>query len=259
MIKHLIFYWYVKPDGWCDVYDLHLKNCLFYKDIFDKVTLVLSVDDDTDAELINTTKDMFLRVFPLAEVINFKNNKEQRESAFFCSDVMGKLKEYNNNEACFFAHNKGFYSFYREKDDLFDWINCMYFCNLYNKTMIDSLLKNEDTITVGSCNVKNCKPKHFAACKYGWHYQGTFFWFIPSRLSKYLEEHNEKEPPLGRYYTEMLFGALFPCESKHNIKLYGFKDTGDKYKDYIQRNFPEETKRDFFDTGLKIKEIELPQ
>lgn len=253
MNKHLIFYWYINPGGWCDIYDLHINNCSFYKDVFDLVTFVVSTDDNTNQELIDLTREKLLNVFPEAELVYFKNDKELRESAYFHDEVIEKLNTFNKDEALFFAHNKGVYTNYTSKEDLFDWINCMYVCNLGDITKIDDLLQKEETITIGSCCVTNYNPPHFKYCKYKWHYQGSFFWFVPSRLLYYLKESKETPPPTTRYYTEIMFGSIFPFESEHCVKLYGTKGVHDNYKNYMSKNFTENILLAYGKLLLKLK------
>ena len=69
-----------------------------------------------------------------------------------------------------------------------------------------------------------------------------FFWLVPSRLSAYLSNNDEKLPPIDRYYAEKLFGSIIPFESNHKVVLVGIKGVHENYKDYIDKNFSEDMK-----------------
>ena len=73
-------------------------------------------------------------------------------------------------------------------------------------------------------------------CKYKWHYSGTFFWFVPSRLKKYIDDNKITFPSKhGRWDTEGFFGGIFPKDSPHCVTMNGVKKS-EGWVDYLKRN-----------------------
>ena len=193
MKKKLIFYWYVKPSGWCDIYDLHIANLNTYKDIFDDTLFVISHDDDTNNTLINDTKERIKSVFPNTDFCDYKNSKEDRESKYFYNEIVLKFNSFNEDDAIFFAHNKGVDSVYVTADDLLCWINTMYYFNLSDKKTINDMLDDSTTCAIGTARMDNYAPRVFAEfLKYRWMFTGTFFWIVPRRISGACAKHQRE-------------------------------------------------------------------
>ena len=236
MRKILVFYWYVPKKAWHPIYALHIKNLVLYADRFDEMVFAISSDEGSE----DAVKDLELSLkyaFPKAKFMFCKNDPQARESAFFFKEIYGKLGEFDSNIAIFFGHNKGVDSTYIPDRERCYWINSMYFFNLMDIEKINEALSNENTCSIGVGKITNWRPTVFKnLCKYKWHYTGTFFWIVPSRIKKYIEENNVPElTDISRYSTEAFLGDIFPNNDGHCISIYKDKSRVEKWPDYTKR------------------------
>ena len=243
MKKKMIFYWYVPSCGWYEIYDLHIKNLNIYKDRFDEVSFIISVDgvdDDGYKRNIDLTIDKLRCIFPNAKFIMYKNDKELRESVYFYNEIVMKLNQFDNDVIIFFAHNKGVDSWYAN-DRLGTWINLMYFENLFNVDRISDYFSKESVCCAGTYTIMNLKAWNFL--KYSWHYSGTFFWICPKRILNMIHANNEVIPPNGRYATEGFLGSVIPNDDKYRIAILGRATEVHLGNVWIENNMSSEEKR----------------
>lgn len=245
MKKELIFFWYIPSFEWHNIYDLHLKNLSYYHVVFDKKTFILATDE-IEIDKINRTKEKILKVVPDAEFISYGNDKQLRESLFFYNEIALKLNTFNDNEALFFAHNKGVSSNYVSKDDLNYWINMMYYCNLNNMNIVDNYLNNGETYSIGTLCYKKWNPWASYPVKYKWHYSGTFFWIIPSRINKYIIDNKITIPKNNRYFTEAFLGNIISDNEKYAKVIFEDRKCGEGIKAYFERTFSKEEKEKYY-------------
>lgn len=246
MRKILIFYWYVPEFYWHPIYNLHLKNLLVFKDVFDEVRFVISTDNDLT--LYNKTVESLGYILPDANFSHFINDKSTRESAFFFQKIINNLDKFDDNTALFFAHNKGVETYYKTKLECMNWINVMYYFNLRKKEKIDELLNDPKICAIGTGRRTNYAVGAFTDISaYKWHYAGTFFWIVPKRLKQYIIENNIIIPENpGRYHTEAFLGNIFSEDSEHCYTIGGDINNG-SWEDYIDRALSDEEKKDYLE------------
>ena len=233
MKKVLCFYWYVPVDYWNPVYCLHLLNISYYRDVFDEIFFAISTDGDD--KLAEKTIESLRFFVPNARFAMVKNDKISRESKFFYEEIVNNLDRFSDNELVFFAHNKGADTNYVKKPDRNDWINSLYFLNLKDKNKIDEIFSDENVCAAGSGRMVNYAPHEFANfLKYRWMFAGTFFWIVPKRLKKYIENNKiEVIENTGRYYTEGFLGTIFPDDAKECVNIYPNKEVKDNWGQYL--------------------------
>lgn len=245
MHKVLVFYWYVPRFYWHPVYDLHLKNLMMYKNVFDSILFVIS--SDADSKGVDETVESIKTFVPNADFKFVENDKTSRESKFFYDNIVVPMKNYNDKAALFFAHNKGVDSIYVPKEDRNNWINAMYYFNLRNVDRINEEISKAETCAIGTGRMINYAPHEFKSfCTNKWLYTGTFFWIIPSRVYKYAEDHGIKIiENKGRYYTEGFLGTIFPDNANECKCFPGNKYVDENWKEYILRTASKEEIMDF--------------
>jgi hypothetical protein len=206
--KNLKYYWYVSPNGWNEIYDIHLYNLGLYKNSFDETEFIISFDcGETDLSNVEETINKIRKIFPDAKFTAYQNDKENRESKYFYYEIENKLGQFDDDTAIFFAHNKGLSTTYVTRVDCVSWINLMYYYNLRFMPLVEEALKDENVCAVG--HFKMYYP-HWDKCKYNWHFPGTFFWMVPSRIKKRLDSEGKGVPTwFDRYSTEGFFGTIF--------------------------------------------------
>ena len=223
MRKTLIFYWYIHKTGWHWTFDIHLKHLSELQGIFDKKRFVLSIDKDTPIEHINETINKLKETCPDMTYEFFMNDAISRESSFFFEEIVLKLPKFGDDEAIFFAHNKGVQTTYISKERCVNWINDLYVDNLANVDEINGWLNDENVCCIGTHIHDDMVPPGMAkVAKYGWHYAGTFFWLVPKRIYKYVVDHEEGKilGNTGRYYAEGFLATILPYD---NIHVKGYK------------------------------------
>lgn len=243
MKKKLVFYWYIPPFNWHKIYDLHLKSLDLFKDVFDEKLFVLSHDSGLDEKFIEETKTKLLEHVPDAKFVEYENDKQLREAKYFKHEIVLKLGEFPKDEAIFFAHNKGVSSNYVSPRDLIWWINGMYYCCLARQDLLDGYLEDNDVCAVGSFLIRGHDPfviPYGFKLKYKWHYSGTFFWLVPSRLNDYIIKNNVEIPKDNRYFAEGFLGNVFPDDEKNWKVIFAEQKAIDKKSAYIQKTFSEE-------------------
>ena len=212
MNKNLLFYWYVRDDGWHDLYDFHLRNLEAYKDVFTKAIFIISHDDDTPQEYINTIVCKLNKIYPDAEIIYWKNDKVTRESKYVHDEIALKF-QYMPDEWYFWGHCKGIDSNYVTKDYCYKWVAGMYFMNLYDIASIEKSMSLPDTCVIGTYLRTQCNAMY--GSRYNWHYSGTFWWFNPKRIYRIMKQYDNHIPPVDRYISEALFGFIIPNEDRY--------------------------------------------
>ena len=250
MTRKLIFYWYVPSEGWNPLYDLHIQNLNYYKDRFDETELIVSTDWDTKKEHIDNTVSKLQNIFPNIVVTPYTNDKKLREAKYFREEIATKLDTFPEDMAVFFAHNKGVSSNYVRRSVLFDWINFMYFANLYDIDEIKRELEDHNICSIGTFTVENAHV--FSFLKYNWHYSGTFYWIVPSRIYKRIVEYHEQIPYPDRYFAEGFLGTVLPYDHKINVHRYGTVTSCMKCSDKI-RNLNYEDNKKYHEITDKFK------
>lgn len=252
MKKKLIFYWYVPPTYWHPIYDLHLRNLYLYKNVFDSIQFIISFDDDSVG--VDETIKSIKYFVPNCDIMFFRNNKEQRESAFFYEVIAQNLGNFPEDVALFFAHNKGVQSIYVSPKDLDDWVNSMYYFNLRNVGKIDNFLSEEKTCAIGCGKMTNYSPNEFSGfLTHRWIFAGTFFWIVPNRIAKYVKENNiTLKNNTGRYYTEGFLGTIFP-ENAEEVKCsIPQKNQIENWAKYVYRVASQEEINDYININGKL-------
>lgn len=221
MKTHMIFYWYVPLCGWHKIYDLHIKNLEIYANRFDKVTFVISCDENSHNDYkthINMTIERLKSICNDADFIKYKNDSTLRESYYFYNEIVNKLDSFGD-EIIFFAHNKGVATWYETESSLNDWINVMYFENLNDIESIKNLFKDTELCSVGTYKISSSKPWSFL--KYKWHYSGSYFWMCPKRIYSEIIKNNEVIPNVNRYFAEGFLGSVIDDVETKTLGLLG--------------------------------------
>jgi len=155
-MKTLIYYFYVHPTGWNDLYDFHIYNLKAYKEVFDKQIFIISHDPDTLTIHIDNVRKAIHSVFPDAEIRNYANDKDLRESKWFYNEIATKLSQLPD-QWYFFAHNKGVDTWYTPVDNCKRWIMGMYFMNLNYMDKIEEQMDQYETCVIGTYLIRNVK------------------------------------------------------------------------------------------------------
>ena len=223
MIKRLLFYWYANSEDFINRFSLlHLYSLNLYKDIFDKKTFVISMDNpETDTILYEYTTRVILSVVPDAEFIKVRNNSEYASEAYwFKTEFIPNLYKYKN-EAVFWCHGKGKGGLrYTGKKDLYIWISALYYMNLCSEKVIEDFINNDNTYMMGTMlYLINVWPY----CS--WHYNGGFYWMKPEKIGEYISTHETNlQTALNcdtwerRYVAEGFPGIVFK-EGGHCVML----------------------------------------
>jgi hypothetical protein len=243
MNKELIFHLYIGNDIDTNLsYKIH-KECLkFYKDIFDKVKIILVLDDLKDQTLK-------MKGFSFINDINFncETNIVIRENTFFYEvDTLTKeLLDVNNSNdnICFFAHNKGTTNFRNIKkhgyneNSLIYWILVMYFYNLNYIKEVENVLTGKmglPEVMYGTLLLENNTVNNILGySKY--HFSGAFYWFN-NQFYKNLVHSNRLSSfvPATRMDGEMMPGYLFD-RSVYGGGLRTHNDAAFNFEDYCGR------------------------
>lgn len=244
MKKVLKYYWYVNPSGWNVIYDIHLYNLGIYKNSFDETEFIISFDcGEIDLSEVEKTINKIKEIYPNAKFTAYQNNKDNRESQYFYYEIENKLGEFDDDTAIFFAHNKGLNSEYVTKVDCISWINLMYYYNLRFIGAINKILEDEEVCAIS--HFKMYYP-HWDKCTYNWHFPGTYFWMVPSRLKKRLEKDNIPIPTwFDRYSTEGFFGTLFSYDDKACVQLKASKGEFESIRKWLKNNATDEEKAEY--------------
>lgn len=251
MTKHLLFYWYVNRDDFMNTFSLfHLHALNLYKDIFNKKTFIISMDNpDIDTILYEYTVKIISSIVPDAEFIKVQNNTDYASEAWWVkTEFIPNMSKYKN-EAVFWCHGKGKGGLrYTDKDDLFIWIALLYYMNLGNSDIIDKFINNDDTYIMGTLFYP-IKAWPFSA----WHYHGGFYWIKPDKVAEYMQSHDTSISDAincssweKRYIAEGLPGIIFK-KAEHCILINNPYFASSKYshKDYLKNNLSKELIQDF--------------
>ena len=249
MVKRLLFYWYVNGEDFMNGFSLlHLYSLGMYKDIFDKKTFVISMDDpENDAILYDYTVKVISSAVPDAEFIKVKNNSEYASEAWwFKTELIPNLYKYKN-EAIFWCHGKGKGGLrYTGKRDLYIWISALYYMNFRDKKVIDEFINDNEVCMLGTmAYVINAWP----FCS--WHYHGGFYWMKPGKVLEYadicgidLQTVTDCEGWEKRYLAEGFPGIVFKS-GEHCGKLGGYYECNldvfdeNSHAEYMSRNCPD--------------------
>lgn len=234
MKKKLLYYWYVPEGEWYDVYDMHLGNLSLFNHVFDEKEFVISRDGESnDTPSIQRTIEAIKKVCPDAKFTFYENDKENRESKYFYHEVVRKLDTFDDDTAVFFAHNKGASTIYTSYVDCVLWITIMYYYNLASQARINDIFSNEKVCAVGAVKQLVEFEPH---CSKRPQIIGTYFWFVPSRVKKYLEETGKEVPDwLDRYYAEGFWGALFDEDGERYVGIKEEKHENETFRRWLKR------------------------
>ena len=244
MKKVLKYYWYVSPTGWNPLYDIHLYNLKLYKGVFDEVEFIISFDcGEIELSKVEDTINKLKEIYPDAKFTAFQNNKDNRESQYFYNEIEKKLDEFDDDTAIFFAHNKGLGTIYVTRIDCISWINLMYYYNLRFIDLVGEALKNENVCAIG--HFKMYYP-HWDKCKYKWHFPGTYFWIVPSRIKKRLDAKGENIPNwFDRYSTEGFLGSIFDYDDSACIEMKPSKGEYVSIRKWLKEYTTDQEKAEF--------------
>ena len=105
MKKVLKYYWYIAKDGWHNIYDTHLRNLAYFKDVFDEYDFIISVDYGVDnGAFANMTIKRLKEIFPDARFWLYQNDPETRESNYFYHEIVEKIDTFGDDVAIFFFY-----------------------------------------------------------------------------------------------------------------------------------------------------------
>lgn len=209
----LIYYWYIHKTGWNKLYNFHLHYLKRYADRFTHQTFIIAVDPDTPKDYITAVTNHIKEIFPNAEIKEYPNDPQLRESNYFYNEIATKLNEMENGWY-FFAHNKGVDTWYARQDILHNWIEGMYFMNLQYPDRIEEQMNSPYTCVIGTYLIRNVKA--WPWLRFNWHFSGTYWWFNPKRISKLIYEKGTAIPSTNdRYFTESCWGTCIPDNEKY--------------------------------------------
>lgn len=242
MTKHLLFYWYANRDDFMNRFSLlHLHALNLYKDIFDKKTFIVSMDNpDTDMALYIYTVKLISAIVPDAEFIKVQNDPVYASEAWWIKqEFIPNMSEYKD-ETVFWCHGKGKGGLkYNDRNDLYLWIAALYYMNLENKVNLENFVSDDNAYMMGSLYYP-LRAWTFS----NWHYNGGFYWIKPDKVAEYIRNNNidisdgvNCDDWQKRYIGEGLPGMIFK-NVEHCLSIGGpFSLTSARsHKDYMERN-----------------------
>lgn len=243
MKKRLVFYFYLTNDLIdSELYKTHFACLDRYKDIFDEMVFVISVDDVTDTDLIHKFEERLSGLHTRGNIMfDIHKNDEFRENYAFKKYVVDRL---DDDVITFFGHGKGVSNLnHYDKNVIFSWILGMYFYSLNFIDEVEECLIDRKFISYGSFLTKNEKDK---TNKYSWFYIGTFFWVNNGKLLQYIKNNNIDFPRLNdRFYDEEFLGNIYNCwpertaASHQNMFLTNAVDFYNYFEDYLNLIYKE--------------------
>lgn len=250
MRKVLLYYCYCYPGPYDELpdqvkycYNLHFYFLERYKDIFDKVEIILSTDDIFENEdVLDWYKQKFINIFGIEKcsIESIENNIELRDAIVYKNYFVKRMEEYKD-DLLFFSQSKGLANIGFDNKpiiNIYEWVAAMYYFNLEN---FEDKIKNElinDFITFGTLYIKihnheenTTLNDYYRFSQTKWIYSGSFQWINVGKLIDYIEEHNinlDRLAIMQRFFSEDFLGHIVPHD------LCGGRKTGQFYDDYKQ-------------------------
>ena len=236
-MKLQVIYTFYIGDNECNnnIYRLHYYWIEYISHYVDKMTFVLMHDGNIWDDIVLRVKSKLLSIVKTKEIniIVEPNYTEYREGYYYKKYIIDKLNDYNDY-LTFFAHSKGISNpdNYHNIENLYEWINAMYFFNFYYINEMKSKLSNYNTydsvsnyITFGALYFKDYRHNNVN----NWFYSGSFHWLNTSKLYKYIIDNNidirgyicEEGERLKRC-AELFIGSVLPNKyaAFHNDENY---------------------------------------
>lgn len=211
MEKTLVYHLYIMDN--CRenfIYDIH-RFCLGrYIDRFDKIKIVICVDDLKRQDLISFGYEWILSLnisCPLQ--INVLQNDELGESRTFLREIVNE----GSDGMVYFAHSKGVTRIIdgQISESVLLWLLCLYFYSFeYMDAVEESFIGMplRQSVFYGPLLLI---PREFVDIEaFGPHFAGVFYWV---NMPKYKNLKREKRiievEPIGRWFAEIYPGTVF--------------------------------------------------
>lgn len=201
-----VYYFYAPKQEFPLIYDYHFACLKRFNNVFDEVLIVLSVDDITDYDYINSLKIKFIEIFKYTKTLTFKvykNDYYYREALAFKNEIVDTIS--TSDSLTFFAHSKGFTNDFNE--NLKYWTCAMYYFNLRDIEEVKTNLTTEITVFYSYLVMRGSE----IPTKYKWHFPGTFYWINCPFL--YLDKGTNFPELTNRWYAEMFPGNMYELSS----------------------------------------------
>lgn len=197
MKKELFYYFYIDSDEYYEVYKLHLECLKWYINVFNKVNIILSLDDTNNTYYIDLWKDRITTYLQYNDDINFiivQNDPKYREGIHFYNLVFSQL--YNFDSLIFWGHGKRDFEF--DKNIIYNWICGIHYLNSLNINEIEKILL--------SYNNQYCTHgpfiEYYNFIANSLLYSGAMYWVYPKKiLDLFAEQYNMA----NEYYLNILY------------------------------------------------------
>ena len=197
MKKELFYYFYIDSDDYYEVYKLHLECLKDYINVFNKVNIILSLDDINNTYYIDLWKDRITTYLQYNDDINFiivQNDVKYREGIHFYNLIFSQL--YKFDSLIFWGHGKR--DFYYDKNNIYNWISGMHYLNSLNINEIENILvsyNNQYCVHGPFIEYYNFMPNNLF-------YWGAIYWLYPKKiLDLFIEQYNIT----NEYYLNILY------------------------------------------------------
>ena len=197
MKKELFYYFYIDSDDYYEVYKLHLECLKDYINVFNKVNIILSLDDINNTYYIDLWKDRITTYLQYNDDINFiivQNDVKYREGIHFYNLIFSQL--YKFDSLIFWGHGKR--DFYDDKNNIYNWISGMHYLNSLNINEIENILvsyNNQYCVHGPFIEYYNFMPNNLF-------YWGAIYWLYPKKiLDLFIEQYNIT----NEYYLNILY------------------------------------------------------
>ena len=250
MKKRLIFNFYI-DENWKENHmnKIHLYCLKHYRDVFNEMIFMVSLNDTENKELIYDFENHILSL-ELCPNIQFiiKKNHVFREAKNFYEEIALKLRYLDG--LTFFGHNKGITNYFNpdfNKKDVEKWVTSMYYGCLCDVKEMELYLTDCRKLAYGTLldeisinGVENAEWNNSLSVWLGerrYFYMGTFFWLNCNMIDYYLQNSNTDIPKLvDRWYAENFFANIFDsfhCSSFNDNRTLNYVQGGCKNIDAI--------------------------
>lgn len=233
-----------------EAYALHLKCLKEYSCILDKITMVLSVKDMNNLDLISKLKRDIISVLNCNNIeFIVDENTLYYEALTFKKYVIDRFRDYDG--LVFFGHSKGYSNVLNEKvnkQNIILWIESLYYLNFHfiDEALQHFMTKSPIIRTFGTFSFLDNKEK----IRPDEAYQGTFFWLNPKQILEDVKYYSNSESIedivglcdrgyaerfCGRLYTHMKKTKFVYLYSHGNLNLFSFNPYQCSTEDFIGR------------------------
>lgn len=278
MKKMLLYYCYCYPLNYELIpehikygYEMHFYLLDHYKDIFDKVKIILGIDNKNNPyEILKFYKEKFKEIFKDKdlEIVLVENNPIFRDAAVYKNIFIKNLEEYKDY-LLFFSQSKGLGNINERADwvkdliPLYEWIYALYYFNLENiKNIEDSLINKNICHGALYLDFLSEKNKLSAGDKLGyrfsktkWLYSGSFQWININKLLNHISENSinlDRLPIMQRYFSEDFLGNIIPVEFAGGPKTKFYYDDYKNIDNHIKELYPEADYMEFLNNFNKF-------